>query len=272
MTLLFWLLAFALGLLFGSFLQCAIYRLHHGLSFLTGRSLCDHCRKKIAWHDNIPVLSYLLLRGRCRACHQKITWEYPLVEMVSGLLFLLVAWHYYPLLLIAPNLVNCLLVFRAWLFAVILLSIFLYDLKYYLIPDVLVLPATAFALALNLITTALGDSSFHFLSTQFLNFLLAAFAAGGFFLFLFLVSKGQWIGGGDIRLGLLLGVLLGWPNILVALFLAYVVGALVGVVLIALKKKTLSSAVPFGTFLTAGAFVALLWGPWLIEQYLNFTF
>jgi prepilin signal peptidase PulO-like enzyme (type II secretory pathway) len=275
MLSLFFIFAFILGLLIGSFINCVVYRLHQGVSFLNGRSFCPHCKKSILWYDNIPLLSFLLLRGHCRACQKKISPTYPLVELAGGILFLLVALHIYPALLatgygLLPA--TTLTIIRDWLFAGLLLVIFLYDLKYYLIPDVFVLPAAALALIFNIALAALENSSLHLLISSFLNFFVSALLAGGFFLFLFLISKGKWIGGGDIRLGLLLGALLGWPDVLVALFLAYVSGAIIGVFLIAFKKKTMASAVPFGTFLTASAFIVLLWGPWLIEKYLSLTF
>ncbi len=264
-----------LGLLIGSFINCVVYRLHQGISFLGGRSFCPRCKQLIVWHDNIPLVSYLLLRGRCRACHKKISSTYPLVELAGGILFLLVALHIYPALS-GPSanlaLSTILVIIRDWLFAGILLTIFLYDLKYYLISDLVVLPAFALALLSNLIIAALENSSLSFLISSFLNFFLSALFAGGFFLLLFVISKGKWIGGGDLRLGLLLGALLGWPGVLVALFLAYISGALIGLLLIIAKKKTMASAVPFGTFLSASAFIALLWGPFLVAQYLSFTF
>jgi prepilin signal peptidase PulO-like enzyme (type II secretory pathway) len=272
MSSLFFIFAFILGLLVGSFINCVVYRLHQGVSFLSGRSFCPHCKKSIRWYDNIPLISYLLLHGHCRACQKKISPTYPLVELAGGVLFLLAALHIYPVLLAAGYklpLATTLTIIRDWLFAGILLVIFLYDLKYYLVLDTVVLPAVALALVFNLVIAALENNSLGFLISRFLNFSISALLAGGFFLFLFLISKGKWIGGGDIRLGLLLGMLLGWPDVLVALFLAYVSGALIGVFLIALKKKTMASAVPFGTFLTASAFIVLLWGPWLIEKYLS---
>ena len=267
--------SFLVGAILGSFINCVVYRLSVGKSFLAGRSFCPKCQKQIKWYDNIPLVSFFLLRGRCRACQQKISWQYPIVEFVAGVLFVLVFLNSFSGLTAGVFMLSCsraLVLLRNWLFAVILLILFLYDFKYYLIPDIIVLPAIALALFINPAIAAAGNSSLNFLISQFLNFSISGLVAAGFFLALFVISKGKWIGGGDIRLGVLLGVMLGYPLIIVAFFLAYVAGAIIGIILILLGKKTMNSAVPFGTFLTAGAFIALLRGDWLIEKYLSLTF
>ena len=174
------------------------------------------------------------------------------------------------------SIVQLLLLIRNWIFTGILIVIFIYDLKYQLILDKVTIPAMAIALILNmgiyLINPELLNYQIIKLSTfplisQFLNFLISAVIAGGFFLLQFILSKGKWIGGGDIRLGFLMGLMLGWPNILVALFLAYVIGAFISLGLVLFKKKQMKSAVAFGTFLTVGAFIALLRGEELIGWY-----
>lgn len=266
---------FTLGLIVGSFINCIVYRLHLKKSFVRGRSFCPHCKKRILWHDNIPILSYLLLKAKCRYCKKRISPHYPIVEFITGLLFLIVflaeasSFNFNVLMF---SCFNVLMLLRNWLFTAILMIIFIYDLRHYLILDKITLPAILIALFLNLILF-LTHHNFEYPILNILgNYLLAALICGGFFFIQFVISKGKWIGGGDIRLGVLMGFMLGWPNILVALVLAYVLGSIMSLVLILVGKKTIKSQIPLGTFLTLGTFVALLWGKQLIDWYLGFTF
>ena len=254
MVLFFSLVIFLFGLIIGSFINCLIYRLKNKKS-LGGRSFCPKCKKQINWYDNIPLLSYFLLRAKCRWCREKISFQYPLVELITAILFLVVFLATYNLQLTTYNL---LLILRNWTFTAFLIIIFLYDLKYYLIPDKISLPAMVVALIFNI-----------FLYNIFINYLLAALIAAGFFFLQFIVSRGQWIGGGDIRLGLLIGLMLGWPNVLAALIIAYILGSIIGLGLIITKRATMKSQVPLGTFLSVGTLVALLWSEQIINWYLN---
>ncbi len=263
-----YLAIFLLGLIIGSFINCIIYRLSIQQSFLLGRSFCPHCKKHLLWYDNIPLLSYLILRTKCRFCHKSISGQYPLVELITGFLFLAVfitTTAFYPLSFYSILLVSAHLTFTAFL-----IIIFIYDLKYYLILDKIILPAILIALILNLLLSLLSPAGFSF--KYFLGLIIAALVAGGFFLIQFLVSRGRWIGGGDIRLGVLIGVMLGWPLTLVALAISYILGSLVGILLIFTKHKTLKSQIPLGTFLTLGTLVTLLWGQKILDWYLNITF
>lgn len=225
----------------GSFLNCVIYRLEAGESFLRGRSYCPHCRHQLGFFDLVPILSFVLLRGKCRYCGKKISLQYPLVELTTACLFALFFWHFgFGLHLIFGFLISGFLV-----------VIFVYDLKHCLIPDSVVYPAIAIAVIFNFsIYSALG---------------LAAF-----FLAIVLISRETWMGMGDVKLGFLMGLLLGWPNTFVALFLAVFLGAIIGMGLIALGKKKMKSEVPFGPFLIIGTFAALFWADELINWYLNF--
>ena len=143
------------------------------------------------------------------------------------------------------------------IFSCFLIIIFVYDFKYYLILDKVSLSALVVAVVLNYLT-----------GYSIINLLMSAVIIGGFFFLQFILSQGKWIGGGDIRLGLVLGAMLGWPLCLVALGLAYVVGAIVGLGLIILKKKQLNSQLPFGTFLSLAIWVCLLWGQKILDWYL----
>ena len=253
---------FILGLFVGSFLNVVIYRLHRNESFVKGFSKCLFCGHRLYSKDLVPLFSWLWLRGKCRYCRQPISSQYFLVELVTGLSFGLVFWRLFANQSFDfwwQNLtwLNGLQLIGWWILAGVLIVIFAYDLRYYLILDKIAIPAIIFALILNLI-----------LGHNWLNLLLATVIGGGFFLLQFLLSQGRWIGGGDIRLGLLLGAMLGWPQILTALFVAYILGGIFAIFLLVAKKKHWGDKLPFGTFLSLAAFVVLLYGQQLLNWYL----
>jgi len=238
---------FIFGLVVGSFLNCVIYR----LALPRGRSFCPHCKHILSWQDLIPVLSFLILRGKCRYCQKKISFQYPLVEIATGLLFVLIFWH----LDFGFD-----LAFGFWiLISCFLIIIFVYDLKHFIIPDKIIYPAIAVVFIYNVLqgpALLMGSG-------------LAAILAAGFFLSIVLVSRGCWMGLGDVKLAFLMGLFLGFPNILIALFFAFLIGAIIGVGLILAKRKTLKSEVPFGPFLVTGTFVALFLGERIAQWYLD---
>lgn len=245
------LFIFFSGLAIGSFLNVVIFRLGKNKSFFWGRSACPKCNKKIAWFDNLPVISFIWLRGRCRQCQNKISWQYILVELATAIIF---TWLYFSFGLSVKFLATA-------LFSCFLLVIFVYDLKHRLILDQVTLPAMAFGFLANL-----------YLGLGFWNLILAAVIGSSFFALQFFVSQGRWVGGGDIRLGALMGFMLGWKFLLVALFLAYVGGSIVGLALIGLKRKEMSSAIAFGPFLTLATFITLIYGSSLLSWYLNLLY
>ena len=256
----FYLIIFIFGLVVGSFLNCLIYRLAlpsfslKNLGGLRGRSFCPNCQHTLNWQDLIPLFSFIILKGKCRYCQQPISWQYPLVELATGILFILVVFYTSPNLLLTSYflLVTCFLII-----------IFVYDLKYYIIPDKIIYPVIILALIFNL----------QFLiSKQFSIFnysILSALGAAIFFLAIVLISRGKWMGVGDIKLAFFMGLFLGFPNVLVALFSAIFLGAIIGLGLVISGQKTLKSEVPFGPFLVTGIFVALFWGQQIINWYLN---
>jgi len=270
---------FLTGLAVGSFLNCVIYR----LAIPRGRSFCPFCKHRLSWQDLIPVLSFFILRGKCRYCRKKISLQYPLVEIATGLLFLLIFNFQFSIF--------------NFIIACFLITIFVYDLKHFIIPDKIIFPAIIIALIFNFqfliskqfsifnysILSAFGAAiffltivlifNFQFLiSKQFSIFnysILSAFGAAIFFLTIVLISRGKAMGIGDIKLAFFMGLFLGFPNILVALFLAFLIGAIIGVGLILAKRKTLKSEVPFGPFLVTGIFIALFWGEKMIGWYFD---
>jgi len=262
---------FLLGLIVGSFLNCLIWRLHKKESML-GRSYCPKCRHKIAWYDNIPLLSFLLLKGKCRHCQKKISIQYPLVELITGVLFVMafvINIHYplselYPLSIIHYPLLKLytfnfiLSTIKLWFVISVMIIIFIYDLRWYLILDIVTLPACLIVLLLN-----------YFLGFSLWNLLISGIIGSSFFLFQFIISRGKWIGGGDIRLGLLMGFIFGWPQVILAIFLGYFIGSIVGVRLIIAGKKQLGSQVPLGIFLSTSTIITLFWGQEILSWYLN---
>jgi len=246
---------FIFGLIIGSFLNCLVWRLRTGESLL-GRSYCLKCKKQIAWYDNLPVLSFVLLKGKCRQCGGKISWQYPIVELTTGVLFVLAYYLNYELRITNYELIIQLL--RDWFLISAMMVIFIYDLRWYLILDIVTLPAGLVVLILNL---ALGFSLW--------NLLVSGIIGSGFFLLQFLISGGKWIGGGDIRLGLLMGLALGWPGVIAAIIISYFLGSLVGLGLIAAGKKRWGSEVPLGVFLAAGTIIDLFWQERILDWYWN---
>lgn len=244
---------FIFGLVIGSFLNCLIWRLHTGES-LGSRSYCPNCRHQINWYDNIPLFSFLFLRGRCRYCGQKISPQYPLVELAAGLLFSYSFYLYY-----ASGSLNYLEVVRDWFIIAVLLVVFVYDLKWQLILDKVMLPAIFIVAGINL-----------FLGTTWWILVISAIIGGGFFFLQFVVSRGMWIGGGDIRLGIFMGAALAKISTLIlALFSSYLLGSVVGIALIISGKKKWGSKIPLGVFLAIGTIFALFWGNSVVEWYLG---
>lgn len=247
------------GLIIGSFLNCLIWRLHVKES-MKGRSHCRLCKKMIAWFDNIPLFSFLHLRGKCRHCQAKISWQYPLVEAATAILFAIAFFRITSIFGVVElwNWQAYLTLLRDWILLASLVVIFVTDSLWYLIFDEVVLPVSVVLAAINL---ALGVS--------WQNLLISVTIGSGFFITQFILSRGRWIGGGDIRLGLLLGAGLTWPLVVPAIFLAYILGALVGVGLLLAQKKQWGSMLPLGTFLAISAVITLFYGEGIIEWYLR---
>lgn len=242
---------FALGLILGSYLNSWMWRVHEGKYVWLGRSMCVGCSRTLAWFENIPLLSFLALKGRCRTCKIVIPKGYFFVELGTASLFLFLAVVDISIVATPER------IFRDLFFGALFIVIFVYDAKYG---------------EIILGSTWLGAIAATFMNIKYFGYsfdsiLLGAAIGGGFFLFQYVVSKGKWIGGGDMHLGLLMGALLGWPNILVGLFVSYIVGALVSIGLVVAGKKSMGSAIPFGTFLTFGTLVAMLWGNELVKWY-----
>jgi len=243
------------GLVWGSFLNVVIYRLPLGLNLATPPSTCPRCGTRIRPYDNIPLLSYLLLGGKCRHCRAPISPVYPLVEALTAGAFVLAFFHHgrewsWPLL------ATC-------LFAGALIALGFIDYFHQILPDEITIPGLVLALGYSFVRRDL----------TFLQALLGAAVGAGFLLVVYLVYKGvrkkEGLGFGDVTMMLFVGAFVGWQKTLLTLILASFAGALVGVVLIAVRKKDLQHALPFGTFLAPAAYVAALWGEAIISAYLG---
>lgn len=253
-------LFFVLGLIIGSFLNSVIYRLEKKESIIKKRSYCPFCKKKLSWLELIPLMSFIFQKGRCRHCKKNISLQYPLVEFFTGLIFVLIGIYFFDFTVL--SVINtCYLL----LVSCFLIVIFVYDLRHYIIPNELIYPAILVAVIWQLASIIfLRNTSYEILTT-----FLSSFLAGAFFLFIVLISKGRWMGAGDIKLVLFMGMVLGWPNILAALFLAFLIGAIISIILIIFKKKKLQSEIPFGPFLSLATFITIFWGNVLIEWYIG---
>lgn len=238
-----------LGLAIGSFLNVVVLRLKSGEP-LGGRSHCPGCGKLIAWYHNLPLVSFVALRGRCASCRQPISWQYPLVEFVCAALFVLAGY-------LTP-LGDWLMLLTSLVFVSYGLALFVFDIKFQLLPDQLTLSGAAALLVLNLLR-----------GVPLASLAVGALAAAGLFGVQYLMSRGRWIGAGDVRLGLFMGLGLGWPQVAVAVVLAYWSGAIVGLTLVVWGRSSLKSHLPFGAFLVGASLVAWWWGDQLLGWYLR---
>ncbi|MCX6721219.1 MAG: prepilin peptidase [Candidatus Staskawiczbacteria bacterium] len=253
---------FIFGVCIGSFLNCLIYRMEQNKK-ATGRSFCPHCKHILSWQDLFPVFSFLLLQGKCRYCQKKISWQYPIVEISTGVLFIFIFLSFgfvSDFGFRASDFIK--LCFMLYI-ASVLIIIFVYDLKHYLIPEKVLFPAIFIYLAYRL--SEIFTSNF----ASFGSYILAAAIASGFFWVIWFFSRGKWMGFGDVELAILMGLLLGLANVLAALFLAFFFGAIISLILLGFYGKNLKSEVPFGPFLITGAFVALMWGQQIIQWYVQ---
>ncbi len=236
------------GLAIGSFLNVVIARLPEGRSVWRPRSACPGCGTPIAWYDNIPILSFAVLRGRCRACGMAISRRYPIVEATTGLLFALA----YLVLGPTPGFVVAALLLAA------LIAITAIDLSHQIIPDVITLPGIILGVAANLVTGRV----------TWIESLLGIAAGAGIFVVIILASRGG-MGGGDMKLGAMLGAFLGWKLGLLAILLGVLAGGVVALGLLLLGRKGRKEAIPFGPFLALGGAVTFLWGDTLLGWYLG---
>lgn len=244
------LVLFIFGLFIGSFLNVVIDRLPRGESFWSGRSYCEACHHTLSGLDLIPLFSYLALRGKCRYCHIPLSIQYPLLEAITGIVF---ALSY----IFSPK--NSLLdIIFFLIIASVLIIVFFIDLFEGIIPFVIIIPATILTFLYLLATKIPSDVLISFLT---------ALGASGFFLALFLGTKGKGMGFGDVVYAFFMGLLLGFPNTILGLYIAFLTGAAISLILILRKRKRLrGSTIPFGPFLVLGTYSALIWGNLIVNH------
>jgi prepilin signal peptidase PulO-like enzyme (type II secretory pathway) len=264
------------GLCMGSFVNALVWRMHEQsrkkqpskeLSILKGRSMCPHCRHELAVKDLIPVLSWLALRGRCRYCGKPIARQYPLVELSAAALFVL-SYIWWPVAFSGPQTA----LFVLWLLLLTgFVALIVYDLRWMLLPDRMLAPLGVLAALWAVITIASADKPL----IAFLNTVGAVIVGGGVFYALFQVSKGKWIGGGDVKLGWLLGLIAGTPaRSGLFIFLGALLGSLVSVPLLLTKRAGRNTVIPFGPFLILAIIIVQLFGhdvlSWYKDTFLTF--
>jgi leader peptidase (prepilin peptidase) / N-methyltransferase len=243
---------FIFGSIIGSFLNVCIVRIPEKISIVLPASHCPRCKNPIPWYDNIPLLSYIILGGRCRHCTAPIAFRYFIVELLTPAVLLML----YAAFGLSLSLLT------AFIFSASLIVITFIDLKHQVIPDVISLPGIPVCFACSFVAPW----------TDPLQSLIGICVGGGI-LYLFaagyqLLTGKEGMGGGDIKMLAMIGAFLGWKGALATLILGAFAGSVVGIILIMVKGKNLKYAVPFGPFLAAGAFCALLFGEQLIRFYL----
>ncbi|MDP2874211.1 MAG: prepilin peptidase [bacterium] len=286
---------FLAGAAVGSFLNVIIDRPPRGQTVVRGRSGCDFCHTPLLWWELVPVLGFFLVGGRCRTCHQKLSLQYPLVESITGLVFILIflylsSGHPLETSLLAPSFWATYLYWATITSG--LLALVTTDLKYGLLPDAVLKPLLFFVLLGGLGRLGWRTAKFFwFLWTEPSGFgrqlstshffwsrvwqlaqplsisLLIGLAIAGFFAFLIWLTHGRGMGWGDVKLGFLLGLIGGWPIAVVGLFISFLTGAIVGFMLILAGKKSLKETLPFGPFLIFGSVVGLVFGQRIFDWY-----
>jgi leader peptidase (prepilin peptidase)/N-methyltransferase len=247
------IVAFAwLGLAVGSFLNVCIHRVPLGKSVVSPPSRCPGCGYQLRWYDNIPVLSYALLRGRCRNCRAPISIRYPIVEILTMIVFVAHWWVFGWTVLMAVRLV----------FACMLIVLFAIDLEHHLLPNVITLPGIVLGLIANAIVppglweavlgTLLGGGVLWLIGEAYYRY-----------------AKQEGMGGGDVKMLAMIGAFLGWKLVLVTLVLSSVAGSVIGLTVIGLRKGDMKYALPYGTFLALGALAASIVGNRIVAWYVG---
>lgn len=278
-----------LGLCVGSFINAFIWRMHESeavkskleslnkkaanknkaakftselkaLSITKGRSMCPDCRHNLSASDLVPLFSWLGLRGRCRYCHKPISWQYPLVELLTAVLFV-ISYLVWLQDFNTAGVFN----FVTWLIVLIgFIILLVYDLRWMLLPNKITYPLAAFSLLITLVNILVFDGGIKLL----INSILSTIVASGIFYAMFQLSKGKWIGGGDVKLGLTIGLILGSPmQSFLVLFLASLIGTAIILPGLLSKKLQATSHIPFGPFLIVATIIVKLSGAAIISWY-----
>ena len=241
-----YLTVFLTGVVIGSFLNVAIYRLPREESIVLPASHCPSCQRPIPWHDNIPLMGFILLKGRCRSCREAISFRYPMVELLNGLGYLFLFYQFGPRW-------ECLS--YSILYSSLLVITFI-DLSHQIVPDVITLPGMVIGV---LVSSTL-------LPTGFVNSVAGLFLGGLLFYLVAVLSRGG-MGGGDIKLIAMIGAFTGWKAVLLTIFVSALTGSILGICLMIFMGKNRKYPVPFGPFLALGAMVSVVRGSEIIFWY-----
>lgn len=255
------LIIFFLGISVGSFLNVLVDRIPRNESFLKGRSHCDFCNKTLKWYDLIPLLSFILVKGKCRYCHKKLSFQYFFMELLTGILYVDIYLFFLPAGLI-PMVFYLILISG-------LISLGMMDYRYGILADKIIFPL----IVLNLIILIYQYMSITYNLAIVIQKIIVACLAGLLFLLLAVITKGKGMGGGDIKLVFLMGLILGFPGIITALYLAFVSGGIIGLILLGLKKKKAKETIPFGPFLIGATILTIFFGNqiwlWYSQKFLG---
>jgi leader peptidase (prepilin peptidase)/N-methyltransferase len=251
------------GLIVGSYLNVVIYRVPLGISTVLPRSRCPQCGAAIRAVDNVPVLSFLLLRGRCRRCGARISWRYPAVEAATAALFL-ACFLRFGISLETPV---------AALFTALLLALAMIDYDHMILPDVLTWPGIVLGILLQPLVpwARLWDGPWGAVAGAVLGALLGSGVLLAVWVAWYLWRHEEGMGLGDVKMLALIGAFLGWQGVLVALFFAALLGAVVGLTLMAVRGLDFKAKLPFGVFLALGGLIALFAGDPLVRAYLAYA-
>jgi leader peptidase (prepilin peptidase)/N-methyltransferase len=230
-------------------------------ALLDDRSRCLHCGHVLAWYDLLPLVSWLSTGGKCRYCHALIGKFEPIIELGMATFFV-VSYAFWPMQLVTPLEI---LQFSLWLIAgVLLVTLFAYDLRWYLLPNRIVFPLIGVAVVYAVLMLA----NTHDVTEALLSVCIGVAILSGLYFILWILSKGAWIGFGDVKLGLALALLLGeWPQAFLALFAANLIGCLLVGIGMMTGKVSRRSRIPFGPLLILGTFIAMLWGHAIVQWY-----
>lgn len=266
------------GLCLGSFVNALVWRIRKqslvaggkvnreyintSYSIINGRSMCVHCKNELAAKDLIPVLSWLSLGGKCRYCRKGVSWQYPIVEVLTSLIFVFSYWAW-------PSSGGLTGTIQLSIWLIILtgfVALVIYDLKWMELPNRIVYPLLGFALILSVINIITSVNPIEIISLTFFSILIS----GGLFYIIFQLSSGRWIGGGDVKLGLLIGLILQDPyKAFLMLFFASLLGTVFIIPGMLLGKVTATSKIPFGPFLILSTILVFLLGDSIINWYLS---
>ena len=289
-----YLILFCIGLAVGSFLNVISLRYNPGgkllsLEVIKGRSHCPHCRQKLNWYELVPIFSFLIQKGRCRHCGSWISWQYPIVEILSGLIFVFIPLVFFSNNFQSFNLLSLRDISRSetifqsaiWILIFLLfLLLSIIDLRHYLVPDQINLSLAILGVILILFNSPTLQLTNSFLGHYallfnppgniWLNHLLAAFLSSAFFAAIILITRGRAMGWGDFKLAGALGLIFGWPDVLMVVALSFVIGSLFVLPLLIKGVKKMKDVVPFGPFLAASGALTFFLGFEIINAYFKF--